>query len=89
MTGEPHSPRLARLILGLLLPERYRDNQLGDLEEEFQARGRRDGWRTARRAGIGCRLRPRCRAAVAGQLHSGVQGHEGRSDRDAEGRLGS
>ena len=44
MTGEPHSPRLARLILGLLLPERYRDNQLGDLEEEFQARGRRDGW---------------------------------------------
>ena len=35
MTGEPRSPRLARLILGLLLPERYRDNQLGDLEEEF------------------------------------------------------
>jgi hypothetical protein len=44
MTGEPHSPRLARSILGLLLPERYRDNQLGDLEEEFRTRGRRDGW---------------------------------------------
>ena len=49
MTGEPRSPRTARSILGLLLPERYRDNQLGDLEEEFRARGRRDGWGRARR----------------------------------------
>ncbi len=49
MTSEPGSPRLARTILSLLLPERYRDNQLGDLEEEFRTRGRRDGWGTARR----------------------------------------
>ena len=49
MTSEPRSPRLARSILGLLLPERYRDNQLGDLEEEFRARGRRDGYAAARR----------------------------------------
>ena len=49
MTGEPRSPWFARSILGLLLPDRYRDNQLGDLEEEFRARGRRDGWAKARR----------------------------------------
>ena len=48
MRGESRSPRLARWMLGLLLPERYRDNQLGDLEEEFRARGQRDGWRAAR-----------------------------------------
>ena len=44
MTSEQRPPRIARSILGLLLPERYRDNQLGDLEEEFRARGQRDGW---------------------------------------------
>ena len=49
MSGEPGSPRLARWALGLLLPERYRDNQIGDLEEELRARGQRDGWRAARR----------------------------------------
>ena len=49
MTGEPRSPALARALLGLLIPSRYRDNQLGDLEEEFRARGRRDGWKAARR----------------------------------------
>ena len=49
MTGEPRSPWLARSILSLLLPDRYRDNQLGDLEEEFRARGRRNGWAKARR----------------------------------------
>lgn len=49
MTGEPRSPALARVLLGLLIPHRYRDNQLGDLEEEFRARGRNDGWKAARR----------------------------------------
>ena len=49
MTGEPRSPALARALLGLLIPSRYRDNQLGDLEEEFRAQGRRDGWKAARR----------------------------------------
>jgi putative ABC transport system permease protein len=48
MTGEPRSPRPARILLGLLTPSRYRDNQLGDLEEEFRTRGRRDGWKAAR-----------------------------------------
>ena len=48
MTGGPRSPRLARLILTLVLPERYRDNQIGDLEEEFRTRGREDGWNDAR-----------------------------------------
>ena len=49
MTGEPRSPALARALLGLLIPSRYRDNQLGDLEEEFRVQGRRDGWKAARR----------------------------------------
>ncbi len=30
-------PRLARWILTLILPPRYRDNQIGDLAEEFRA----------------------------------------------------
>ncbi len=34
MTGEPRSPGLARSLLAVILPSRYRDNQLGDLEEE-------------------------------------------------------
>ena len=42
-------PRLARWILFATLPERYRDNQLGDLAEEFRTiaelRGRRAGRR--------------------------------------------
>ena len=49
MTGEPRSPAFARALLGLLIPNRYRDNQLGDLEEEFRTHGRRDGWKAARR----------------------------------------
>jgi putative ABC transport system permease protein len=49
VTGEPSSPGLPRALLAALLPRRYRDNQLGDLEEEFRVRGRRDGWRSARR----------------------------------------
>ena len=49
MTGEPRSPAFARALLGLLIPSRYRDNQLGDLEEEFRTRGRSEGWTAARR----------------------------------------
>ena len=48
MTGEPRSPAFARALLGLLIPSRYRDNQLGDLEEEFRTRGRSEGWTAAR-----------------------------------------
>ncbi len=41
MTSRP--PRLAELLLSALLPPRYRDQQLGDLGEEFSARRARRG----------------------------------------------
>ncbi len=41
MTSRP--PRLAELLLWALLPPRYRDQQLGDLGEEFSARRCRRG----------------------------------------------
>ena len=36
-------PRLAPTILSLILPGRYRDNQLGDLAEEFRTRADAEG----------------------------------------------
>ncbi len=41
MTARP--PRLAEFLLSALLPPRYRDQQLGDLGEEFSARRSRRG----------------------------------------------
>jgi putative ABC transport system permease protein len=37
-TPGPEPPRLAQLILTLLLPARYRDQQVGDLLEEYRSR---------------------------------------------------
>ena len=42
-------PRLARVILSLILPGRYRDNQVGDLAEEFRTLADAEGVVTARR----------------------------------------
>ena len=41
MTARP--PRLAELLVSVLLPPRYREQQLGDLDEEFSARRSRRG----------------------------------------------
>ncbi len=42
-------PRFAQLLLALSLAPRYRDQQLGDLAEEFAARTRESGYQAARR----------------------------------------
>ena len=47
--GDVRPPRLARWVLVALLPERYRDNQVGDLAEEFRALADARGLRAARR----------------------------------------
>ena len=41
-------PRWARAVLSALLPRRYRDNQMGDLEEEFYERMDRDDEQAAK-----------------------------------------
>ena len=46
---QPAPPRWSSRLLGMLLPSRYRDQQLGDLSEGFHARGTRSGYGEARR----------------------------------------
>ncbi|MGD8276525.1 MAG: permease prefix domain 2-containing transporter, partial [Gemmatimonadota bacterium] len=47
--SRPVPPRWPRVLLSLVLPERYRENQLGDLEQEFGLRQLEDGRAAARR----------------------------------------
>ena len=43
----PAPPRFSRFLASLLVPERYRDNHLGDLEEEYADLAGREGIRAA------------------------------------------
>lgn len=45
----PRPPVFPRALLRALVPSRYRDNQLGDLQEEFRALARSKGLTSARR----------------------------------------
>lgn len=78
--GQPAPPRWTRLLLNMLLPAHYRDQQLGDLSEGFHARGARGGYAEARRwyrrqvlisLGPAVRLRIRHRRHVFGDLGEG------------------
>ena len=62
------APRLARLLLTLLLPERYCDQQVGDLREGFPARV---AWGALRTGGDRIRHRPSL-CAPTGHLHGAM-----------------